>query len=201
MKDFEALKELWSNQVEQTRFSPEDIIKRVRSSKSQFANRLLFEVVAMIGAILVLAYAWMAIDFKMWTSHMALLIFMACCLYVMFAQYRDYRRMMDDTLMTGKPGEYIRYLKSYKQGRYNLNTRKYKVYTLLFSAGLAFFFVEIFFLASLWVTVLGVIITAGWFLACYFIFMKSYIRKEEGRLNEMIANLERLQEQFRDRED
>lgn len=198
MKDFEALKDLWSNQVERTKFSPDDIIKRVRKSKGQFANRLLVEVIGMGAAILLLAYAWIAIDFKMWTSHMAILIFMACCFYVVFAQYRDYRRMMDETLLAGKPGEYIEYLKSYKKGRYILNTRKYKIYTLFFSAGFAFFFVEMFFVASLWLTLLGVLFTVAWFLICYFVFMNSYIRKEEARLNEMIGNLERLQKQFRD---
>jgi 1,4-dihydroxy-2-naphthoate octaprenyltransferase len=200
MKDFEELKALWSNQVERTRFSPEDILKTIRRSRSQFAKRLLSEVFAMTAAILILISAWAVLDFRMWTSHMALLIFIACCLYVMFVQYRDYRRMKDETLLTGKPEEYIRYLKAYKKGRHNLNTRKYKAYTLLFSAGLASLFVEIFFLASLWVTIIGVLFTMAWFLVCYFIFMKSYIRREEGKLNEMIENLERLQEQFRDKE-
>lgn len=200
MKDFEALKDLWSNQVERTRLSPEDIIKRVKQSKGQFANRLLFEVVAMVAAILLLTYTWIAIDFKMWTSHMAILIFIACCFYVMFAQYQHYRRLMDDSLLTSKPGEYIQYLKNYKKERHILNTRKYKIYTLFFTAGIAFFFVEIFFVASLWVTLLAVAFTIFWFLSCYFIFMKSYIRKEEGRLNEMIGNLERLQKQFTDDE-
>ncbi|HEY1025889.1 MAG TPA: hypothetical protein VGE26_12035 [Sphingobacteriaceae bacterium] len=196
MKDFDALKDIWSNQVELARINADDILKLVRQSKRRLSAKLLFEVIAMAVAVLLLVYTWFTIDFRMWTSHAALIIFIVCCVYVVFAQLRDYRRLMDNSLLLDKPNEYIDYLKSYKKHRYVLNTKKYRSYTLFFIAGFAFFFIEIFFVASLWVTILGISFTVAWFLFCYFILMKSYIRKEEQRLNEMIENLERLQKQF-----
>lgn len=198
MKDFDALKDIWSNQVELSKTNPDEILKKVRQSKRRLSGKLLFELITMLVAVLALIYTWVAIDFRMWTSHAALAIFIVCCAYVVFAQLKDYRRLMDNSLLLDKPREYIDYLKSYKRHRYILNTKKYRMYSLFFIAGFAFFFIEIFFVAQLWVTVLGIGFTTAWFLFCYFILMKSYIRREENRLNEMIENLERLQEQFRD---
>ena len=196
MKDFDALKDIWSNQVGLPKISPEDILKRTRRTKKQFANRLLFEVLTMVAAIILLSATLYTMDFKMWTSHMAILIFIGCCFYVMFAQLRAYRKIQDTSLLMSKPREYIEYLKSYKKERYVLNTRKYRIYSLFFIVGLMFFFIEIFFIAPTLLTILGVTFTAVWLFICYKVFMKTYIRKEEGRLNEMIENLHRLQQQF-----
>lgn len=198
MKDFDALKDIWSNQVVRPKISPEDVLKRVKKSKNELANKLLLEVVVMLFAISALIFAWLTLPFKMWTSHVAISIFIICCIYVMFAQYRDYRRMTDNSLLLDKPGDYITYLKKYKMDRYLLNTQKYRMYTILFSMGFLLLFVELFFVAQLWLTILGIVFTLGWFLLCYFILMKNYIRKEEMKLEEMITNLERVERQFTD---
>jgi Ca2+/Na+ antiporter len=198
MKDFDALKDIWSNQAVRPKVSPEDVLKRVKQTKNEFANKLRVEVMAMSVAILALSYVWVAVPFKLWTSHVAIAIFIISCLYVMFAQYADYRRMIDSSLLLDKPGQYIAYLKSYKRGRHILNTRKYTVYSLSFSLGFILLFVEIFFIAQLWLTILGILFTVGWFLFCYYVLMKNYIRKEESKLEDMIANLERLERQFMD---
>lgn len=198
MKDFDALKDIWSNQIALPKISPEDVLKRVKQSKNELAAKLLLEVIVMLIAVLALSYAWLTLPFKMWTSHLAIGIFITCCLYVMFAQFRDYRRMIDNSLLLDKPSAYITYLKAYKRDRYLLNTRKYSIYTFLFSIGLLLLLVELFFIADLWLTLAGILFAVGWLLFCYFILMKNYIQNEEFKLEDMISNLERLERQFID---
>ena len=197
MKDFEALKDIWHNQVALPKVSHEDVLRKVRKTKTGFANKLLIELVGMCIAIGMLTYVWISSPFKMWTTHLAMAIMICCCLYYLYVQIRDYNRIKDDSLLLNKPEEYIDYLKSYRNHRYVLNTSKYKVYTWFLSLGFLFYFIEIAFLASLWVTLAGIAFTAGWILFCYFILMKRYIRKEEAKLEDMIQNLERLQQQFK----
>ena len=200
MKDFEALKNIWHNQVALPKVSHEDVLKRVRKTKNGFANKLLIELVGMCLAISMLLYVWISSPFKMWTTHLAMVIMISCCLYYLYVQVRDYIRIKDESLLLNKPEEYIDYLKSYRSDRYILNTRKYKIYTWFLSLGFLFYFIEIAFLASPWVTVIGVVFTLGWILFCYFVLMKRYIRKEELKLEDMIQNLERLQQQFKTNE-
>ena len=200
MKDFEALKDIWHNQVVLPKISHEDVLRKVRKTKNGFANKLLIELIGMCLAIGMLSYVWLSSPFKMWTTHVAMVIMISCCLYYLYVQIRDYNRIKDDSLLLSKPEEYIDYLKSYRSARYNLNTSKYKVYTWFLSIGFLFYFIEISFLASPWVTVAGIVATALWILFCYFVLMKRYIRKEEAKLEEMIQNLERLQKQFKTNE-
>jgi hypothetical protein len=196
MKDFEALKDIWHNQVALPKVSHEDVLRKVRTTKNGLANKLLIELVGMFLAIAMLIYVWIDSPFKMWTTHLAMIIMICCCLFYLYVQVRDYNRIKDDSLLLNKPEEYIDYLKKYKSDRYVLNTRKYTVYTWVLGVGFLFYFIEIAFLATIWVTIGGVIFTTAWMLFCYFVLMRRYIRKEESKLGEMIENLERLRSQF-----
>lgn len=197
MKDFEALKSIWHNQVALPKVSHEDVLKKVGKTRTGLASRLLLEMAGMAAASAMLIYVWIESPFRMWTTHLAMLIFMACCLYYIIALIGNYRRITYSNLLD-KPGEYILYLKNYKHDRFIFNTRKYRVYSIFFTAGFILYFIEIAFLASLWVTIAGIIFTFAWIAFCYFVLMRIYIRKEESKLEDMIGNLERLERQFED---
>ncbi len=197
MKDFEALKSIWHSQVALPKVSLEDVLKKVRKTKKGLASRLLIEMIAMSIAAALLIYVWINSPFKMWTTHLAMFIFLACCIYYVLALIGNYRRIGTDKLLD-KPEEYILYLKKYKHDRYIFNTRKYRIYSIFFTAGFILYFIEIAFLTSLWVTITGVVLTFLWIALCYFVLMRIYIKREETRLEDMIQNLERLQKQFED---
>ncbi len=196
MKDFEALKNIWHGQAALPKVSHEDVLKKVRKTKKGLAIKLLCEMSSMAAATTGLTYIWLNNRFKLWTTHLAMIIFIICCLYYIFALIRDYRKISNNTLLLNKPGDYIRHLKKYKHHRYIFNTRKYRIYSIFFSLGLILYFIEIAFLAPLWVSIAGASFTIAWLLFSYFVLMRIYIRKEDGKLEEMIQNMERLQKQF-----
>ncbi len=199
MKDFEALKSIWHNQIALPKVSHEDVLKKVGKVRTSLASRLLIEMLGMALATAMLIYVWVESPFRMWTTHLAMIIFMACCFYYIIALIGNYRRITYDNFLD-KPEEYILYLKKYKHDRFIFNTRKYRIYSIFFTAGFILYFIEIAFLASLWVTIAGVIFTFLWIALCYFVLMRIYIRKEEAKQEEMIQNLERLEKQFLDSE-
>ena len=195
MKDFEALKSIWHNQVALPKVSHEDVLKKVSKTRTGLASRLLVEMIGMALASAMLIYVWIESPFRMWTTHLAMVIFMGCCLYYILALIRNYRRITYASLLD-RPGEYILYLKKYKHDRFIFNTRKYRIYSIFFTAGFILYFIEIAFLAELWVTIAGVVFTFLWIILCYFVLMRIYIKKEESKLEDMIRNLERLEKQF-----
>lgn len=196
MRDFEALKDIWCNQVALPKVSHEDVLKKVSKTKKAYANKLLLEVLAMGIAIALLIILWIFLPAKMWTTHAATVIIITSCLYYLIYQIRDFSKINNNTSLIDKPDEYISYLKNFKQSRYNLNTKKYKGYVLFLGFAFLLYFIEISFTAPLWSTILGAIATAAWFAFCYFVLMRNYIRKEESKIQYMIENLERLQKQF-----
>ena len=198
MKDFEALRSIWHDQVALPKVSHEDVLKKVSKTKKGLVSRLLIEMSGMALATFMLIYVWIESPFKMWTTHFAMVIFVLCCLYYIVVLIGNYRKIAYNNLLD-KPEEYIIHLKKYKHDRFIFNTRKYTIYTIFFTAGFILYFVEIAFLASLWVTIAGVVFTFLWIALCYFVLMRIYIRKEESNLEEMIHNLERLEKQFEDK--
>ena len=195
MKDFEALKSIWHNQVALPKVSHEDVLKKVSKTRTGLASRLLIEMVGMVLASAMLIYVWVESPFRMWTTHLAMVIFMCCCLYYITAIIRNYRQITYRSLLD-RPGEYILYLKKYKHNRFIFNTRKYRMYSIYFTAGFILLFIEIAFLTELWVTITVIVFTFLWIILYYFVLMPIYIRKEESRLEDMIRNLERLEKQF-----
>ncbi|WP_411272892.1 hypothetical protein [Daejeonella sp.] len=199
MKDFEALKNIWHNQVALPKVSHEDVLKKISKTRTGLASRLLIEMVGMALASVMLIYVWIESPFRMWTTHLAMVIFTACCLYYLFALIKNYRRITYVSLLE-KPGEYILYLKKYKHDRFIFNTRKYRIYSIFFTTGYILYFIEIAFLTELWVTISVIIFTFLWIALYYFVLMRIYIRKEESKLEDLIQNLERLEKQFEDAE-
>lgn len=197
MKDFEALKSIWHHQVTLPKVSHEDVLKKVRKTRNGLSSRLLIEMIGMGILTAILIYVWIESPFRMWTTHLAMIIFIACCIYYIVALIDNYRRINDNKLID-KPEDYITYLKKYKHDRYIFNTRKYTIYSIFLTAGFLLYFIEISFMAPLWVTITGFVFTFLWIALCYFVFMRIYIKREESKLEEMIQNLERLQKQFED---
>lgn len=195
MKDFDALKDIWTGQVSQPGISDEDIIKNLKRSKKSFGNKLLFESSAMLCGVLLFIWIWINNPFKMWTTHLSLFIFIVCCLYYIVVQLADYRSISDSGSLLKQPEEYIRYLKAYRKKRYLLNTRNYAVYSIFIGIAFGLYFIELYFVAPLWQTLAGVTFTIVWFVICWRL-MRLYIQREQERLREMIGNLERLQKQF-----
>lgn len=195
MKDFEALKVIWHNQVTLPKVSHEDIFHKIRKTKSGLSSKLLIEIIVNSLALGVICYVWMASPFKMWTSHLAMLIIAACCIYYIISQINNYCTISYDKL-TEMPEKYISYLKKYKQERYIFNTRKFTIYAIMVSLGFLLYFIEIYYISPFWTSLMALIFSIGWIAFCYFYLMRIYIKKEESKLEYMIQNLERIQKQF-----
>ncbi|HEY1009473.1 MAG: hypothetical protein ACO1NS_10185 [Daejeonella sp.] len=197
MKDFEALQDIWHNQIALPKVSHEDVLKKIKKTRTGLATKLLVEILgtALFSAMLI--YLWIESPFRMWTTHLAMFIFMSCCLYYIVALIGNYRRITYDNLLD-KPGEYILYLKKYKHDRFIFNTRKYRIYSIFVTAGFILYFIEIAFVAALWITIICIIFTFLWIALYYFMLMRIYIRREEAKLEDMIQNLERIEKQFED---
>ncbi|MBC8052495.1 MAG: hypothetical protein H7Y13_05485 [Sphingobacteriaceae bacterium] len=195
MKDFDALKDIWHGQLAAPKVSYHDILKGIRKSRSSFANKLLFETIAMLAAMVLFALIWINSPSMMWTTHLSLLIFLLCCLYYLFAQIGDYRSISNSEHLLKQPEEYISYLKQYRKDRYIFNTRKYSVYTIFIGIAFGLYFIEIYFSSPLWQTIAGGIATVAWFAVCWYL-MRIYINKEQDKLDDLISKLERLEKQF-----
>lgn len=195
MKDFDALKDIWTGQAALPKLNYEDILGQVKKNKSAFANKLLTESGLMGAVILLLIAVWAVSSFALITSHISMVILLGCSVYYFVVQLLDYKSIANTESYLKQPDKYIAYLKAYRQKRYILNTRNYTVYSVLIGIALSLYFVEVFVAAPLWQTIAGVSFTIAWFVICG-LLMQSYKKKEQEKLGEIITNLEKLENQF-----
>ena len=195
MKDFDALKNIWHSQLSIPKISYEEVLSSIRKSKNSFANKLLFETIGIVTAIVLFVLIWVNTPSMMWTTHLSLLIFISCCFYYLFAQISDYRSISRSEQLLQEPEEYISYLKRYRKRRYILNTNKYLVYSTFIGVAFGLYFIEIYYSSPVWITITGAGVTIMWFVACWFL-MKIYSRKEQEKIGEIIEKLENLERQF-----
>jgi uncharacterized membrane protein YciS (DUF1049 family) len=198
MKDFNELKQLWHVQQEHDGVSYDAILNTVKQTKNKYTAKLLSHVISIAVIVLITIYIFISFRFHTWTTLLSMFIVISCLVYYMLIQIKDYRSISSSESLLNKPEAYIAYLQAYKQHRYRLNTRNYTIYTISLSIALALYLIEMSFYVSTFALVLFVIGTIIWFLICYFVLMKVYIKKESERLEELINKLKKLEEQFRD---
>jgi len=196
MKDFNELKQLWHVQQEHDGVSYNTILNTVKQTKNKYTTKLLSHVISIGVITLITLYIFITVPFYTWTTQLSMFIVIVCLIYYMFIQIKDYRAINNSENLLDRPEEYISYLQLYKKHRYKLNTQNYTIYTICLSVALALYLVEMSFYVSKFALVIFILATITWFLLCYFVLMKVYIKKESEKLEELINKLKDLKNQF-----
>lgn len=195
MKDFDEIKKLWN--VQQTEpIHIERVCKKIAQQKRKYEMRLLMQTVIVALAFVTIFTIWITATFVTWTSHLALIIVIACLVFYLRIQIMDYRRINKTGSLLKKPKEFIQDLRDYKKSRSKLNTKTYQTYVVLISIALGLFAFEMYYVLPFWELIIYVAVSILWVVLCQFVFMKHYDNRESQRLQEIIDNLERVCEQF-----
>lgn len=198
MKDFDSLVGIWNEQKTVPVIDYKEVISHYKESRGKLRSKFTIEIIAMLAALSVVTYVFFTTEFQFWTSYIGLFIVQLCCLYFIVMQIMNINSIATSNTLFDKPQDHIQFLQKFRRSRYIQHTRNYKVYTLVLGLGLSLYFVEFFYRLNLALMIGVVSATLSWFIICYVYLMKIYIRKEEKRFNEMLEDLERLNEQFKD---
>jgi Ca2+/Na+ antiporter len=195
MKDFDHLMSVWQGQPKQEKLSVDEVLKQVKKGIRGLTSRIYWSIVAMV-VIIVFAFVIMLFGaFNSWVTTVGILIVLITMLMYLTLIVRHYH-ILSKRDATLNPSEYLDSLKEYQKNRTKVIGWFYYIYTLLISAGLALYFVEVLQNASIYfkgVTYGSIII---WFLFTTFYLKPRMFKNEEEKLNLMIDRLVRLQDQF-----
>ncbi|QHS57064.1 hypothetical protein GWR56_16535 [Mucilaginibacter sp. 14171R-50] len=195
MKDFDHLMSVWQGQPKQEKLSVDEVLKQVKKGIRGLTSRIYWSIVAMI---VIIAFAFIIMlfgAFSSWITTVGILIVLVTMLMYLSLIVRHYH-ILSKRDATLNPSEYLDSLKAYQKNRTKVIGWFYYIYTLLISAGLALYFVEVLQNASAifkGVTYASIII---WFLFTTFYLKPRMFKNEEEKLNLMIDRLVRLQDQF-----
>lgn len=198
MKDFDSLVGIWNEQKTAPKLDYREIITQYKKSRNKLSIKIYRELFAMVITMAVIAYLSLKVDFTLWTSYFGLSVIFACGIYFIAIQIINLKRIANSNTLFDKPQDHIRFIKNFRAQRYTQHTINYKIYSGALTLGTGLYFIELAYqLGVLYVVTVGVA-TLLWFAVYYFYFLKRYIRKEDEKFEEMIADLERLDKQFRD---
>lgn len=198
MKDFDSLVGIWNEQKTAPKVDYREIIAQYKTSRNKLSSKILRETLLMAVAMAVIVFLSFKVDFILWTSYLGLAIVFACGIYFIAIQIVNLKRIASSNTLFDKPQDHIRFIKKFRAQRYTQHTRNYNIYTVALTLGTALYFIEMAYkLGVLYVGIVA-IATLAWFAVYYFYFLKQYIRKEDQKFQQMIEDLERLDQQFKD---
>lgn len=198
MKDFDSLIGIWNEQKTAPVIDYKEVIGNYKAGRGNLSLKFIKEILIMLPALVMVIYLWFTTSFNFWTSYAGLSMVAVCCIYFILMQIINLKNIANSNTLFDKPQDHIQFLQKFRKSRFLQHTRNYKIYTLVLGLGLSLYFIEFFYLLNLWLMITAVTCTLAWFFICYIYLMKVYIRKEEEKLNDMLIDLERLNEQFKD---
>lgn len=198
MKEFEELRQLWQDNRPDIKPDFDAVMKRIETGRKAMASRFGWHIIAFSLGLLLLAYAWFAVSFVTWSSHLAILLVGGCMIYALLYQWKSYRALQSTSALLDEPEKYIAHLKRFQQDRHQFNTRSYRIYASGIALAFIFYSFELYFALPLGIFILLVVFIITWFIITHYVFMRSYIQNEHDKIQIMIDDLERIRKQFND---
>ncbi len=198
MKDFDIIKNIWQEQQTEPGIDYKTVLNQFKKSRNQFSLKIKVGLITMVATLILISILWILMPFTSATSHLALFIFVACCIYYIAVQIKNLRTLNNNNLFD-KPADYITYLQAFKKSRTIENTRNYTFYTLAMGLGFILYFIEFFKLVNTFVVIFAVVISISWFVLSYLFLKKTYIKKENQLFDALFEDLEKLKKQFEDK--
>jgi magnesium-transporting ATPase (P-type) len=195
MKDFDHLMSVWQGQPKPDQLSVDEVLKQVKKGIRSITTKLYWTIVAMVIIAVFAFIITFFLAFKSWITTVGVLIVLVTMLMYLSLIVRHYH-ILSKRDATLNPTEYLDSLKAYQKNRTKVIGWFYYIYTLLISAGLALYLIEVLETASLPFKLITYGSTVVWFLFTTFYLKPRMFKNEEEKLNLMIDRLVRLQEQF-----
>lgn len=198
MKGFDEIQQLWQGNGPEPTVSFETILKRIKSDEAAISRKFTWQIIAVGGVLLIMLWMFLAVEFSTWTTYLAIAIVLGCICYYFINQLAHLSKIRKSHQLLSKPQDYISQLKAFQQKRYRFNTQTYTVYAGCIAVAFALFSIELYFVFPLWGFVAFIAFVVFWFAVCHFFFMKRYVNIENNHIQQMINDLERISNQFRE---
>ncbi|ADY51803.1 hypothetical protein Pedsa_1235 [Pseudopedobacter saltans DSM 12145] len=195
MKDFDSLLNIWNSQKTNPNIDYKEVIESYKKSTVLFKNKIWTELIVMLIAMFGITFFWIKTDFTYFTTHAGISLILCCCMFYIYNQIKSLKSLENDSLFE-KPEKHIQFVKKFRKTRYKQNTLNYYIYSAGIGIAMLLYFIEFFSYLDSTLIVIAISFLIIWFLITSFFIRKVYIQKEEKRFKEMLAELERVQQQL-----
>lgn len=186
--------DLWSGQ-KIVQPNHKELILKVDKLKKTNRNRIIVTNVSMVATSVFIGFVWYYYQPQLITTKIGIVLAILAMLSFMIASNSSlvlYRK-----LDAGESNQqYLKTLLLIKEKQQFMQTTMLNLYFLLLSLGFSFYMYEYVVRMSTQMAVVVCGVTALWFLFNWFYLRPKQIKKQEAKLNEIIAKFEDIQGQL-----
>lgn len=196
MKEFDNLKTIWEQQNATVIPNVSQIISKAKNKKNSIRNTILFQVFALIMAVIAVITVLCTINFKMATTFIGIAITVLTIL--IFSGIRIYQaNQLNKINLVQSPNIVLQELNTYCTFDKKMRTTGILLYFIFLNIGLGFYFIEVLQPLSMPIKIVSIVIYFGWILFAYFVLGKKQIKKEDEKMNFLIESIENLENEYK----
>ena len=192
MKDFDNLKDLWKQQEKTKLPDVSEVLKKIKKEKLVYTNKILFQVIILVGTMFTLVWIGSIIDFKKTTTYIGLGLMLLCI--AGFSIVRLYQMISLKKIdLTQKPSETLYKLEQYFAFQQIVSTKISLAYYIVLNIAFVFYFIEVMHPMSSQLKTICLITYIAWMLFAYFYLGKKQKKKENDRIQKIIKSIKEME--------
>ncbi|PKG42659.1 hypothetical protein [Psychroflexus sp. MES1-P1E] len=189
-------KQYWNKQKIETQ-SPEELIKKANEFKRKIRFKLIIANIVLLLACMVISFVWFYYQPEYLTTKIGIIIIIIAILIYIAFQSALTPLLLTKNIEANAKAQLLQLLKLKKKQRFQ-QTTLLNSYFFLLSLGLGLYMYEYAVRMTLAWAILSYGLVLFWIALNAFYFRPKAIKKQEARLNRLIAQLKDLKEQLTD---
>lgn len=196
MKDFDVLKEIWDKQGKALVPDVSLILSKAKKEKQSIGNKMILQVVALLGVIPAIGLVVMYVNFKMATTFIGIgLMALAVIVISILRMYQVYTLKKID--LAASPQSVLKKLEQFYAFQQTVNTKYTLVYFIVLNIAFGFYFIEVMQPMSTTYKSIALTLYVTWMLIAYFIIGKRQREKEYAKMQRIINGIKEIGEGFK----
>ncbi|WP_426481631.1 hypothetical protein [Chryseobacterium sp. R2ACT005] len=189
-------KNIWKQQTS-NKPNLEELLGKLRKFRNQNLRKLILANIALITTSLIIIYIWYRFQPQMITTKIGIVLVILAMVMFLFA-YNKMFMVFYKIDQTQSNNEYLQSLYAVKRKQKFMQTTIFNLYFIMLSLGICFYMYEYTSIMTLGSGMLAYVVTFAWIAFNWFYLRPKTIKKQQGKLNELINKFEEINNQLKE---
>ncbi|TZG00132.1 hypothetical protein FW781_09445 (plasmid) [Chryseobacterium panacisoli] len=189
-------KNIWKQQTS-NKPNMEELLGKLKKFRNQNLRKLILANIALITTSLLIIYIWYRFQPQMMTTKIGIVLVILAMVMFLFA-YNKMFMVFYKIDQTQSNNEYLQSLYVVKSRQKFMQTTILNLYFIMLSLGICFYMYEYTYRMTLGSGILTYAVTFAWIAFNWFYLRPKTIKKQQGKLNELIDKFEEINNQLKE---
>lgn len=188
--------ELWSSQKAQQP-NKEDLVLKLNNFKKSNRNKIILVNTLLLVTSMAILLIWFFCKPQMVTTKVGIILIVLAIFILVISLSKSFS-LFKEANESDDVQQYLKNLISIKDSQRFIQTTMLNLYFLMLSTGIALYMYEYACMMTTFWAIFVYTITGSWILFSWLFFRPRMIRKQQERINDVLSNFERINQQLKD---